>query len=130
MRVKLVAGNWKMNGLGGDLVEIERLVSGMGKPGCDVLICPPATLIARMHDLAIGSQLLAGALAPTVLAPIQDVLGTPGQPARHHQLLALEVRAEEARKTPTIGIRGVTHQRTSSMRRRAWAMRPFVSGTL
>lgn len=59
--MKLVAGNWKMNGLSGDLVEIERLMDGMSISGCDVLICPPATLIARMHDLAIGSELLIGA---------------------------------------------------------------------
>jgi triosephosphate isomerase len=45
---QLIAGNWKMNGTGASLVEIEavaRTVVG-GKVACDVLICPPATLIA------------------------------------------------------------------------------------
>jgi triosephosphate isomerase len=37
------------------------LLEQIGQPDCDVLICPPATLIARMHDLAIGSELLIGA---------------------------------------------------------------------
>ncbi|MGI3186666.1 triose-phosphate isomerase [Nioella aestuarii] len=61
MHTKLVAGNWKMNGLSGDLVEIERLKDGMDAADCEVLVCPPATLIARMHDMAIGSELLIGA---------------------------------------------------------------------
>ena len=44
---KLVAGNWKMNGLGASLDELEALKAGPGRPACDVLVCPPATLIAR-----------------------------------------------------------------------------------
>ena len=45
----LVAGNWKMNGLGADLAQLAALKAGLaGAPvGCDVLVCPPATLIAR-----------------------------------------------------------------------------------
>ena len=84
---------------------------------------PPCS---RRATRAHRAPALAGALAPQCWSD-PDVRHS-GQPARHHQLLALEVRAEEARKTPTIGIR-VTIS-TSSMRRRAWAMRPFVSGTL
>lgn len=59
-RRKLAAGNWKMNGLAADLEQIDAMVAGLGKPGCDVLICPPATLIARMADragpIAVGGQ--------------------------------------------------------------------------
>jgi triosephosphate isomerase len=48
MRVKLAAGNWKMNGLTADLAEIDALAAMHPDPRSEVLICPPATLIARM----------------------------------------------------------------------------------
>jgi len=46
---QLIAGNWKMNGTGESLGEIEVLskILANNPPACDVLICPPATLIAR-----------------------------------------------------------------------------------
>jgi triosephosphate isomerase (TIM) len=57
---QLIAGNWKMNGLGAALGEIAALAEGLGTPACDVLVCPPATLIARAAALgsgiAIGGQ--------------------------------------------------------------------------
>ena len=45
---QLIAGNWKMHGTGERLVEIEAVARAVvaGKAACDVLICPPATLIA------------------------------------------------------------------------------------
>jgi triosephosphate isomerase len=45
---QLIAGNWKMNGTGASLGEIEAVARAVvaGKVPCDVLICPPATLIA------------------------------------------------------------------------------------
>jgi len=56
-RRKLAAGNWKMNGLCADLTEIDALAAEP-MAGCDVLICPPATLIApmvaRLKGTAIG----------------------------------------------------------------------------
>jgi triosephosphate isomerase len=45
----LIAGNWKMNGLAASAAEIRALVekmSGSAPDDRDVLICPPATLIA------------------------------------------------------------------------------------
>ncbi len=45
---KLAAGNWKMNGLGPQLAEVELLAAVHPAPVCDVLLCPPASLIARM----------------------------------------------------------------------------------
>ena len=54
LKTKLAAGNWKMNGLSEDLIEIEHLLDEIGEPDCNVLICPPATLVARMHDKAVG----------------------------------------------------------------------------
>lgn len=61
MKTKLAAGNWKMNGLGRDLSEITKLITAIGEPDCDVLICPPATLIDRMSILADETVLQVGA---------------------------------------------------------------------
>lgn len=48
--VKLVAGNWKMNGLGASLGEAEALAKALQEraAACRVALCPPATLIDRM----------------------------------------------------------------------------------
>jgi len=59
-RRKLAAGNWKMNGTGADLAEIDALAASHAAPGCEILICPPATLIARMADRARGSAVQVG----------------------------------------------------------------------
>ena len=60
---QLIAGNWKMNGLGASLAEVELLRKGLADEAvqADVLICPPASLIARAaavtgKDIAIGGQ--------------------------------------------------------------------------
>lgn len=57
---KLAAGNWKMNGLGDSLGEIIALTKAFPTPGCDVLICPPATLLSRLSDAA-GTSIATGA---------------------------------------------------------------------
>ena len=58
----LVAGNWKMNGTLASLDEVSRLVEMLeGKgPRCEVMICPPATLIAPMARLAATSAVRLG----------------------------------------------------------------------
>lgn len=60
--VKLVAGNWKMNGLGASLGEVETLrVALEREPAvCRVALCPPATLIERMAAAAAGSPIEIG----------------------------------------------------------------------
>jgi triosephosphate isomerase (TIM) len=60
MRRKLAAGNWKMNGTTAALAEVEALIAGLPAPECEVLLCPPATLIARMTEVAKGSALKVG----------------------------------------------------------------------
>lgn len=47
--VKLIAGNWKMNGLAADLAEAEALKSALAvEPSAHrVALCPPTTLIAQ-----------------------------------------------------------------------------------
>lgn len=59
-RRKLAAGNWKMNGISADLAEIDALADSFPAPGCDVLICPPATLIAPMAWRAKGKAIATG----------------------------------------------------------------------
>ena len=58
---KLAAGNWKMNGTRAALAEVRALIAAVGAPGCDMLLCPPATLIAAMAEIAQGSALNVGA---------------------------------------------------------------------
>lgn len=58
---KLAAGNWKMNGLEATLAEIDALASAHPAPGCDVLICPPATLLSRLSARAEGTAIATGA---------------------------------------------------------------------
>ena len=60
MRRKLAAGNWKMNGLGADMAELDRLCAAHPAPNCEMLICPPATLIHRAAALAEGTALKIG----------------------------------------------------------------------
>ena len=57
---KLAAGNWKMNGLRASLAEVEALLAAHPDPACEVLICPPATLLAPMADLAAGLIAVGG----------------------------------------------------------------------
>ncbi len=57
---QLIAGNWKMNGLGAELPQIEALAQALKAPACDILICPPATLVARAAAAAKGSVVAIG----------------------------------------------------------------------
>jgi triosephosphate isomerase len=59
----LVAGNWKMNGLRASLAEALAVADGLGaRPAAaDVLICPPATLIASMAAALSGRGVAVGA---------------------------------------------------------------------
>ncbi|MFN3724026.1 MAG: triose-phosphate isomerase [Paracoccaceae bacterium] len=57
---KLAAGNWKMNGTGASLSEVGALLKAHPAPSCDMLLCPPATLLARMADVAKGTALMVG----------------------------------------------------------------------
>jgi triosephosphate isomerase len=57
----LIAGNWKMNGLmeqaaaiAGPLREVARTLA------CDLLVCPPATLITTVAHILAGSPVAVG----------------------------------------------------------------------
>jgi triosephosphate isomerase len=56
----LVAGNWKMHGLAASAAELSKIIAGAGGPQCDLMVCPPATLIARFATAAAGSPILIG----------------------------------------------------------------------
>jgi triosephosphate isomerase (TIM) len=60
MMRKLAAGNWKMNGTAAALDEVRALLAAHPAPGCEMLLCPPATLVAGMATLAQGSALAVG----------------------------------------------------------------------
>ncbi len=59
---QLIAGNWKMNGLGADLAEIETVARALKARASnnDVLVCPPATLITRAVTAACGAVPIGG----------------------------------------------------------------------
>ena len=57
---KLAAGNWKMNGVAANLSEVGALLAAHPAPACEMLLCPPATLVARMADVARGTALAVG----------------------------------------------------------------------
>jgi triosephosphate isomerase len=57
---KLAAGNWKMNGDGASLAEIDALLAAHPAPGVGILICPPATLIERMARRIAGGPVAVG----------------------------------------------------------------------
>jgi triosephosphate isomerase len=53
----LIAGNWKMNGLKASMAEFEAMLVGAPKVAgkADLLVCPPATLIAGFAERSRGS---------------------------------------------------------------------------
>jgi triosephosphate isomerase (TIM) len=66
-RAKLIAGNWKMNGRRADGLALaaavaERARAGKGEAAgrCELLICPPATLLAAICEVIAGSGVSLG----------------------------------------------------------------------
>jgi triosephosphate isomerase (TIM) len=57
----LIAGNWKMNGLKSSVAEFEAMLAGAAGVAAraDLLVCPPATLIAGFAAMARESKTLA-----------------------------------------------------------------------
>ena len=72
----LVAGNWKMNGLRDDGAALarelaERAIAAGGGLGCELLVCPPATLLSTIGAIIAGSGIALGG---------QDCHATPKGP--------------------------------------------------
>lgn len=60
-RRPLVAGNWKMNGLKASIGELDAVVAAApGFGGCDLMVCPPATLVAAFAARAAGTLIAIG----------------------------------------------------------------------
>jgi triosephosphate isomerase len=57
----LIAGNWKMNGLKASVSEFEAMLAGAAGVAakCDLLVCPPATLVSAFAEKAKGAKSLA-----------------------------------------------------------------------
>lgn len=60
MARKLAAGNWKMNGTQASLTEATALAQAFPTSNVDILLCPPATLIAPMAAALKGSAVATG----------------------------------------------------------------------
>ena len=61
----LIAGNWKMNGLLNDGVNLAKEVAAevkkLGKPECEFLVCPPFTLLTNVKKALRGAKVALGA---------------------------------------------------------------------
>jgi triosephosphate isomerase len=108
-RRKLVAGNWKMNGRLASAAVLDELATLAPAPPCDVLVCPPATLIARLaggpvpiggqdcHPEAAGAR--TGDLSAEMLADagaVAVIVGHSERRAGHGESDALVARKAEA----------------------------------
>ena len=61
-RKRLVAGNWKMNGLRADGLALARGIAARAREPhrCELLVCPPATLLSTVGEALAGSDVALG----------------------------------------------------------------------
>ena len=59
---KLIAGNWKMNKLAAEGRDLASEIGGFaaGADGCDLLVCPPATILHTVAETLNGSRVAVG----------------------------------------------------------------------
>ncbi|MBV9752114.1 MAG: triose-phosphate isomerase [Hyphomicrobiales bacterium] len=60
----LIVGNWKMNGLRRSLAEIAQIAQGYDaklRRDCELIVCPPVTLVYLAAKDAVGSRIAIGA---------------------------------------------------------------------
>ena len=60
---QLIAGNWKMNGLLAEAATLAQQVSAAAPElaaRCDLLVCPPATVLAAVAGALAGSMVAVG----------------------------------------------------------------------
>src|SRR5581483_6073504 len=91
----LIAGNWKMNGLKASIAELEAMLAGAAGVAakCDLLVCPPATLLAAFTEKAKGSK--------TLSIGAQDC--HPKASGAHTGDLSAEMLADAGAKTIIVG---------------------------
>lgn len=140
-RRPLVAGNWKMNGLKRSAVELEKIIAGSRTlHGVDLMVCPPATLVARFADLATGSLVAiggqdchaqpAGAFTGDVSAEMLEDAGATavivGHSERRHYHgetdAAVRAKAVAAARAGLLAIVCVGETRAEREAGRAWAV--------
>ncbi len=88
MRQKLIAGNWKMNGLKADSQElVAGILSGLRATpvSADILICPPFTLTASVAAAVQGSPICVG---------VQDVSDAPKSSGAYTGEISAEMAAD------------------------------------
>ncbi len=111
----LVAGNWKMHGLAASAAELEKVIAGAGGLACDLMICPPATLVARFAGLAAGSAVAIGG---------QDCHAEPS--GAHTGDIAAEMLADAGARAVIVGHserRADHHETDAQVRAKALAAR-------
>jgi triosephosphate isomerase len=61
-RKRLVAGNWKMNGRRADAIGLARAIADRARAphACELLVCPPATLLLPVGEALAGSDVKLG----------------------------------------------------------------------
>ena len=63
-KTKLVAGNWKMNGLRQDGAMLAHALKERAAVGeaqsCEILVCPPATLLSELGGILAGTGIGLG----------------------------------------------------------------------
>jgi triosephosphate isomerase (TIM) len=144
-RRPLVAGNWKMNGLTASVAELRRMVAGSNGIAADLLVCPPATLIAgfaaaaRSSPVRIGAQDChaepAGAFTGDVSAEMLAdagasavIVGHSERRSLHHETDAeVRAKAQAARRAGLLAIVCVGETRAE---RDAGPAREVVGGQL
>jgi triosephosphate isomerase (TIM) len=58
---QLIAGNWKMNGLRADAITLaEDVRAGAQGVGCELLVCPPFTVLEAVAKILEGSTVAVG----------------------------------------------------------------------
>ena len=128
---QLIAGNWKMNGTAAEAAALARAVRD-GAPGCDLLVCPPATQLAAVAAALDGGPVMVGGqdchagacgphtgdIAATMLRDAGAtwvVLGHSERRAEHHELDELvrqkAVAAAAAGLTPIVCVGESSEQR-------------------
>jgi len=62
-RKKLIAGNWKMNGLGASAPEFVRMIAAAQalKANVDLMVFPPFTLLTSFATASRGAGVTVGA---------------------------------------------------------------------
>lgn len=132
---QLIAGNWKMNGLLKDAATlVTALREGCDGLDCELLVCPPATLLQSVAQLLTGSPIALGgqdchwkphgAHTGDISAPmLRDagagwvILGHSERRAAHHETDEIvrekALAAIEAGLTPIVCVGETEEQRQS-----------------